>query len=70
MRNTMNKPRMLSLPTLLANPCCFHRGGVLLVEKHNDANIAIILNVANFFHIASAEINIYLSLIPTKSTQQ
>ena len=56
MQNTMYKPRMSSLRTLLANQCCFHRGGVWLVDKHNGANIAIILNVANFFHKVWAEI--------------
>ena len=28
--------------TLLANICCFHRGGVLLVETHRGANTDII----------------------------
>ena len=68
--NAMNKPRMSSIPTLLANPYCFHRGEVWLVDKHNGANIAIILNVANFFHKLSAEKCIYLSLIPAKTTKQ
>ena len=70
MQNTMYKPRMSSLRTLLANQCCFHRGGVWLVDKHNGANIAIILNVANFFHKVWAEIYIYLSLIPAETTKQ